>query len=120
MANFAFCKQHADVLIVGLNSDESVRRQNKGADRPLVTEADRAAILAALENVDYVVLFSEDTTLHLIEAIRPDVLLKGADWKDKKVVGQDVVEKSGGKVILAPLLEGRSTSALVERIRGKL
>ncbi|HUN81610.1 MAG TPA: D-glycero-beta-D-manno-heptose 1-phosphate adenylyltransferase [Phycisphaerae bacterium] len=117
VANFAFCKQHADVLVVGLNTDESVRRLEKGANRPIVDQAGRAAVLAALENVDYVVLFDEDTPLKLIEAIRPEVLLKGADWKDKKVVGQDVVEKNGGKVLLVPLVEGRSTSGIIERIR---
>ncbi len=117
VANFAFCKQHADLLVVGLNSDASVRKLGKGNDRPIVGQDDRAAVLAALSDVDYVVLFDEDTPAKLIEAVRPDILLKGADWSGKTVAGQDFVEKNGGKVVLAPLLEGRSTSALVQRIR---
>ena len=115
VSNFAFCKEHADVLVVGLNSDKSVR-QLKGPSRPIINEEDRAFVLAALEDVDYVVIFDDATPLKLIEAIKPDVLLKGADWKNKNIVGQDVVEKSGGKVLFAPLVEGRSTSAIIERI----
>jgi len=117
VANFAFCKQHADLLVVGLNSDASVRQLDKGKDRPIVGQDDRAAVLAALADVDYVVLFDEDTPAKLIEAVRPDILLKGADWSGMTVAGQEFVEKNGGKVLLAPLLEGRSTSALVKRIR---
>jgi D-beta-D-heptose 7-phosphate kinase/D-beta-D-heptose 1-phosphate adenosyltransferase len=118
-ANFAYCRQHADVLVVGLNSDTSARRLGKGADRPVVPQEDRAAVLAAMQDVDYVVLFDDDTPLALIEAIQPDVLLKGADWAGRAVVGQSVVEARGGKVLLVPLLEGRSTTALLERIRGR-
>ncbi|MFH1419890.1 MAG: PfkB family carbohydrate kinase [Planctomycetota bacterium] len=117
VASFAFCKEHADILIVGLNSDDSVRRQAKGTSRPVVPQDDRAVVLAALANVDYVVLFEEDTPRALIEAIVPDVLIKGRDWEGKTVVGKDIVERNGGKVLLAPLLEGRGTTDMIQRIR---
>lgn len=117
VANFAFCKQHADILVVGLNSDASVRALEKGDGRPIVGQEDRAAVLAALADVDYVVLFDEPTPQKLIEAVRPDVLLKGADWKGKEVVGQKFVEAAGGKMLLVPMLEGRSTTGLIEKIR---
>ena len=117
VASFAFCKEHADILVVGLNSDDSVRRQAKGTSRPVVSQDDRAAVLAALAGVDYVVLFEEDTPQALIEAIVPDVLIKGRDWEGKTVVGQDIVERNGGKVLLAPLLEGRGTTDMIQRIK---
>lgn len=119
VANFAFCREHADVLVVGLNSDASVRRLGKGDGRPVVEEKDRAEVLQALADVDYVVIFDDDTPLALIQAIKPDVLLKGADWAGKTVVGQDVVEAHGGQVLLVPLVEGRSTTGIIERIRGE-
>lgn len=115
---FAFCRQHADVLVVGLNSDASVRRQNKGTDRPVVAQDDRAAVLAALADVDYVVLFDDDTPESLIMAIRPDVLVKGADYADRFIAGRAFVESYGGRVELFPLVEGRGTSDLIRRIRG--
>lgn len=115
--NFAFCKKHADVLVVGLNSDASVRSLHKGDGRPVVNQEDRAVVLAALADVDYVVLFDEPTPQALIEAVRPDVLLKGADWEGRTIAGQGFVEKNGGRVVLAPLLDGRSTTGLIERIR---
>ena len=118
VSNLSFCKRQADILVVGLNSDDSVRRQAKGPGRPIVEQQDRAAVLAALADVDYVVLFDEDTPQPLIEAVRPDVLIKGSDWQGKTVVGQDVVERRGGKVVLAPLVEGLSTSTIIDRIRG--
>lgn len=114
----AFARRQGDVLVVGLNSDASVRRL-KGDGRPVNAEDDRAEVLAALASVDYVTVFDEDTPLELIRALQPDVLVKGEDWKDKGVVGRDVVEARGGKVVLAPLLEGRSTTAIVARIRSK-
>jgi D-beta-D-heptose 7-phosphate kinase/D-beta-D-heptose 1-phosphate adenosyltransferase len=120
VSNFAFCKQHAGILVVGLNSDDSIRRLAKGPDRPIVNQADRAAVLAALADVDYIVVFDDDTPQALIEAVQPDVLVKGGDWQDKTVVGQKTVEARGGKVLLAPLVEGVSTSALLDRIRGAL
>lgn len=116
--NFKICKQHADVVVVGLNSDASVRSLSKGGDRPIVGQDDRARVLAALSDVDYVVVFDEPTPQSLIEAVRPDVLLKGQDWSGKTIAGQEFVEQQGGRVVLVPLVEGRSTTGLIERIRG--
>jgi len=106
-----------DALVVGLNSDASVRRLAKGDDRPLVPEAARAAVLAALEAVDCVVPFDEDTPLALITALRPDVLVKGADYRLDQIVGADVVRAAGGRVERIPLVPTYSTTTLVERIR---
>lgn len=105
-----------DRLVVGLNSDASVRRL-KGADRPVQTERARAEVLAALEAVDLVVIFDEDTPLELIRAVRPAVLVKGSDYTPEQVVGHDVVSAYGGQVLLVDLLQGFSTTALVERAR---
>ena len=105
-----------DALIVGLNSDRSVRA-NKGAGRPITPEADRAEILSALACVDGVVVFDEDTPHEIIAALQPDVLVKGADWAADAIVGRDVVEARGGRVVRVPIEAGHSTSALVERIR---
>ena len=118
-ATFAFCKQHADILVVGLNSDESVRRLNKGPDRPIVAQDHRATLLAAMSDVDYVVLFDQGTPQSLIEAVKPDVLVKGGDWKDKPIAGRKAVEAHGGEVLFAPLVEGLSTSRILERICGR-
>ncbi|MGV9013257.1 MAG: D-glycero-beta-D-manno-heptose 1-phosphate adenylyltransferase [Flavobacteriales bacterium] len=104
-------------LVVGLNSDASVKRLGKGADRPLNNEADRAAVLEALRCVDAVVIFNEDTPLELITALQPDILAKGGDWPVHKIVGAEVVQARGGAVFSLPLVEGLSTTALVERIR---
>jgi D-beta-D-heptose 7-phosphate kinase/D-beta-D-heptose 1-phosphate adenosyltransferase len=117
VANLAFCKRQGDILVVGLNSDASVRRLRKGSGRPIVEETNRASVLAALADVDYVVVFDEETPQRLIEAVAPDVLVKGQDWQDRTIVGQDFVERRGGRVVLAPLVEGQSTSTLIERIR---
>lgn len=105
-----------DVLIVGLNADQSVRR-NKGPDRPLTPEIERAEILSALDCVDAVVLFEEDTPHALVSILQPDVLVKGADWAADAVVGRDVVEARGGRVVRIPVEAGYSTSAIVARIR---
>lgn len=102
-------------LIVGLNSDASVRRLGKGADRPLVTEAERARVVAALAAVDCVVVFEQDTPLELIRHLRPDVLVKGADYERKAIVGADDVEGWGGKVVRVPLVPGKSTTDLAGR-----
>jgi len=110
-------RSHGDVLVVGVNDDASVRRL-KGDGRPLNPVEDRMTVLAALEMVDAVVPFAEDTPLELVQAVTPDVLVKGEDWRDKGVVGREWVERHGGKVVLAKLLEGRSTSTIVERMRG--
>lgn len=106
-----------DVLVVGVNTDASVRRLDKGSDRPLVPQDDRAFVLAALACVDAVVLFDEDTPLELITALVPDVLVKGGDYAPHQVVGREVVEGAGGTLALIPFVEGYSTSALVRRIR---
>ncbi len=104
-------------LIVGINSDASVKRLGKGTDRPLNCEGDRATVLAALRCVDAVVVFDQDTPMELIQAIGPDVLAKGGDWALDKIVGSDYVRQYGGKVVSLPLVEGRSTTLLLERIR---
>ncbi|MBM3318636.1 MAG: D-glycero-beta-D-manno-heptose 1-phosphate adenylyltransferase [Candidatus Eisenbacteria bacterium] len=107
-----------DILVVGLNSDLSVRRL-KGPGRPLVPQAERARLLAALRAVDRVVLFDEETPLLLIEALLPDVLVKGEDYAAEAIVGREAVEAAGGRVVRVPLLPGLSTSALVARLREK-
>jgi rfaE bifunctional protein nucleotidyltransferase chain/domain len=105
-----------DMLIVGLNADESVRR-NKGPDRPITPELERAEVLAALACVDAVVVFGEDTPASIIRTIQPDVLVKGADWPADQIVGRDTVEARGGRVVLIPVEQGYSTTSIVERIR---
>ncbi len=105
-----------DILIVGLNSDNSVRSL-KGKDRPLVKEKDRAEILSALEAVDYIVIFDELTPKNLIDKIIPNVLAKGGDWKKEEVVGRDTVEAHGGEVVIIPEVKGYSTSALISKIQ---
>ncbi len=110
-------KRLGDILIVGLNSDNSVRSL-KGKDRPLVREKDRAEILSALEAVDYIVIFNESTPKNLIDNIIPDVLVKGGDWEKEEVVGRDTVEAQGGEVIIIPEVKGYSTTTLIEGIKG--
>jgi len=108
-----------DGLIVGLNSDASVRRikkDAKGPRRPLNSQAARAFVLAGLEAVDFVVIFDEDTPLELIRAAKPQVLVKGGDWAKDSIVGREVVEDAGGQVLSLPLLKGYSTSGLIERV----
>jgi len=105
-----------DVLVVALNSDASVRRL-KGPQRPFITQRERALMVAALEAVDYVVIFSEDTPLRLIERILPDVLVKGGDWRTGAIVGKDVVKARGGRVVRVPVLEGLSTTRIARRVR---
>ena len=109
-------RAHGDVLIVGLNSDASVRR-NKGPERPITSELERAEILLALECVDAVSIFDEETPHEIIARVQPDVLVKGADWPADQIVGRDTVESRGGLVVREPIEEGYSTTALVERIR---
>jgi rfaE bifunctional protein nucleotidyltransferase chain/domain len=106
-----------DTLVVGVNTDASVRRLEKAPDRPLVAEQARSLVVAALESVDAVCLFDEDTPAALIEALVPDVLVKGGDYALDQVVGRDVVEAAGGRVELIPFVEGYSTTDLVRRIR---
>ncbi len=104
-------------LVVGVNTDASARRLGKGPERPVADETARARILAGLEAVDCVVRFDEDTPLALIQALEPDVLIKGADYSREDIVGADWVEARGGRVVRVALLAGHSTSALVERLR---
>ena len=106
-------------LIVGLNSDASVRRLGKGTDRPLVPQIERAGVVAALGCVDCVVVFDEDTPLALIERLRPDVLVKGADYAREAIVGADQVTAWGGRVVRVPLVAGVSTTELLARLRGR-
>ncbi|MGH7537612.1 MAG: adenylyltransferase/cytidyltransferase family protein [Gemmatimonadales bacterium] len=107
-------------LVVGVNSDAGVRRLGKGPGRPFVPEAERARLLAALACVDCVVLFEEDTPLALIRALRPDVLVKGADYEPSAIVGATEVEGWGGRVVRIPLVPNRSTTDLVHRLRGEV
>ena len=106
-------------LIVGLNSDSSVRR-TKGPGRPINPEAERAEVLAALACVDAVVIFNEDTPAEIIHAVQPDVLVKGADWPADRIVGRDTVEGRDGRVVRVEIAEGYSTSSLIDRIRKKV
>lgn len=108
-------RELGDCLVVGLNSDSSVRGI-KGELRPIVPEDERAEVLSALEAVDMVVLFDEPTPLGLIEAIVPDVLVKGADWAEDEIVGSEVVKSHGGRVKRVELVEGRSTTNIIGRI----
>jgi D-beta-D-heptose 7-phosphate kinase/D-beta-D-heptose 1-phosphate adenosyltransferase len=111
-----FCRQHGDVVVVGLNSDVSIRAL-KGPDRPIHNQLDRAAVLAALETVDYITIFDETTPFYLIKKIRPDVLVKGQDWEKKGVIGADFVRSYGGKMVLAPLVKGESSTLIIEKIK---
>ena len=104
-------------LVVGVNSDQSARTLGKSAGRPFVPEADRARVLASLAAVDCVVLFEEPTPIRVIEALRPDVLVKGGDYTRETVVGADLVEARGGRVVLVPFVPHQSTTRLVEQIR---
>ena len=110
------CKKLGDILVVGINSDESVRRL-KGSKRPIVPLEMRAYVLANLKAVDYVVPFEEDTPYNLIRAIKPDVLVKGGDWDIDRIVGKDIVESYGGKVLTIPFRFDVSTSKLIEEIK---
>jgi D-beta-D-heptose 7-phosphate kinase/D-beta-D-heptose 1-phosphate adenosyltransferase len=111
----AFARAQGDALVVGLNSDTSVRRA-KGPTRPVNNEQDRAFVLGSLRAVDFVVIFDEDEPRDLISQILPDVLVKGKDWAHY-VSGRDIVEAHGGKVVLADMVEGKSTTATIERLR---
>ncbi len=106
-----------DALVVGINSDRSVRALDKGSDRPVHPEQDRAEVAAALRAVDAVVIFEEETPLSIITTLQPDVLVKGADWAADAIVGREVVEARGGRVVRIPLAEGYSTSSILARLR---
>lgn len=109
-----------DVLIVGLNSDASVKKLGKGDGRPIRDENDRALILAAMQFVDAVVIFEEDTPLEIIKIIQPDVLAKGGDWKPEQIAGSDVVKAKGGEVAVIPFVEGYSTTNIERKIKSQL
>jgi len=111
------CRREASMLVVGLNSDASVRCLNKGKDRPINSFEHRAAVLGALECIDYIVGFDEPDPQRLIRAVRPDLLIKGEDWADQGVVGREFVESVGGRVVLLPLVAGLSTTDIIRRIR---
>jgi rfaE bifunctional protein nucleotidyltransferase chain/domain len=106
-----------DALIVGINSDRSARTLEKGPDRPVHPELERAEVIAALRVVDAVVIFDEETPFSIVSALQPDVLVKGADWAADAIVGRDVVEARGGRVVRIPLAAGYSTSAILARLR---
>ena len=116
-------RAEGSALVVGINSDASVRRLGKGedggADRPVVPEQERARLVAAFAAVDCVVLFDEDTPLALIKKLRPDVLVKGADYQRKDIVGADDVEGWGGRVVRVPLVKDRSTTNLIAKLRNR-
>ena len=110
-------KDEGDILIVGVNTDDSTRRLNKGKNRPIKDQHSRSIILASLLFVDAVVLFDEDTPYELIKQIQPNVLVKGSDYKAENIVGYDIVNAKGGKVVTIDFLEGYSTTAIEERIK---
>lgn len=109
-------KSYGDVLVVAINSDDSVKRL-KGKDRPIMDQSERAEVLSALGMVDYVTVFEEDDPHHVIAELLPDVLVKGGDWEVEKIVGRDIVEENGGKVYSIPYIEGASTTNIIERIK---
>ncbi len=111
-------RAEGDVLVVGVNSDSSVRRL-KGESRPVRNEAERIYVLAALESVDAVVVFDEDTPLALVEAIEPDVIVKGGDYSEETIVGASVVRSRGGRVVVVPLTPGQSTTSIIEKLRAE-
>jgi len=111
--------RQGDVLVVGVNSDDSVRSLEKGDERPIVPQDERAEMVAALKPVDYVVIFDEPDPLHTILAVRPDVLVKGADWDEENIIGAKEVKSWGGTVFRARLVDDRSTTDIIEKITGR-
>jgi len=112
-------KQLGDLLVVGINSDASARSLNKAPDRPIVSDAQRAEVVAALGCVDYVVIFTEPDPLNLITTLQPDVLVKGGDWPVERIIGREIVEANGGVVKTIPLVPNMSTTSLIQRIRAQ-
>ena len=110
-------RREGAALVVGLNSDDSVRRL-KGPTRPVRTTAERALVLAGLEAVDAVVVFDQDTPLELVQRLQPDVIVKGGDYSPETIVGADVVTARGGRVVVVPLVAGQSTTSIIEKLRG--
>lgn len=107
-----------DVLIIGVNSDASVKKLNKGANRPIQNENDRALILSVFQFVEALIIFEEETPYELIKAVQPDVLVKGGDWKESDIVGADIVKLKGGVVTTIPFVEGYSTTHIEKKIKG--
>ncbi|MFT7587802.1 MAG: rfaE bifunctional protein nucleotidyltransferase chain/domain [Limisphaerales bacterium] len=114
---FAYAADRSDILVVAINSDESVKRL-KGDKRPIVNQEQRALMLAALQMVDAVVIFNKDTPIDVIEYLKPDLLVKGGDWAKKDIVGADIVEAEGGKVESVPFIEGISSTILLNKMGG--
>ena len=106
-----------DALIIGVNSDSSVKKLNKGVNRPLQNETDRALILSSVQFIEALTIFEEDTPYELIKAIQPDILVKGGDWKEADIVGSDIVKAKGGSVISIPFVEGYSTTNIEKKIK---
>jgi D-beta-D-heptose 7-phosphate kinase/D-beta-D-heptose 1-phosphate adenosyltransferase len=111
-----FCKAQGDIVVLGLNSDKSVK-EIKGPDRPVNNQLDRAVVLSALESIDYIVIFDEPDPLETIKKVQPNVLVKGQDWEEKGVIGREFVESTGGKVVLAPIVEGKSSTSTIEKLK---
>lgn len=109
-------KEYGDILIVGLNSDKSVKRL-KGKNRPINSENDRAYILASMESIDYVIIFDEDTPYNIIDKIKPNILIKGNDYKIEEIAGNDIVRNNGGEVILIPIIKNISTTNIINKIK---
>jgi rfaE bifunctional protein nucleotidyltransferase chain/domain len=109
-------KNLGDVLIIGLNSDDSVRRL-KGESRPVNSQDDRAVVLSALRSVDYVIIFYEDTPFELISSLNPDILVKGGDYTPENIIGADIVTSNGGKVVVIPLVPGKSTTSIIDKLK---
>jgi rfaE bifunctional protein nucleotidyltransferase chain/domain len=111
-------KALGDILVVAMNSDASIR-EIKGPKRPITPEEERVEVLSELRSIDYITVFDEPTPLKVIEAAKPDILVKGEDWEENEIVGADVVKASGGKVVRIPLVEGVSTTTVIKRIMAK-
>ncbi len=112
----SFCKKQGDIVVLGLNSDSSIKKI-KGPDRPINNQLDRAAVLSGLESIDYIVIFDEPDPLNIITQVKPDILVKGQDWAEKGVIGREFVEANGGKVVLSPLVEGKSSTSTIEKMK---
>ena len=110
-------KKECDTLVIGVNGDESVKRLKKGDSRPINSQEARLEVLSALESVDYVTMFTEDTPLELIKTLTPDVIFKGGDWKEEDIVGGDHVTSAGGKVSVIPYIGGYSTTETIQRMK---
>lgn len=113
-------KDEGNILLVGVNSDDSAKRLNKGKNRPITNQESRSAIMASLQFVDAVVLFDEDTPYELIKVVQPDVLVKGSDYKTKNIVGYDIVNDKGGEVVTIDFLKGYSTTSMVDKIKSDI